>query len=78
MGKPLRENKVTAKALSLGGTLLTATATELNTLSGFTGTAAALNKTNAMTGYPMEAAEVTFTETSQAHRHCCRDGYSYP
>lgn len=41
---------------------VTATAAELNTLSGITATATELNKLDGITGYPVQAQEVTFTE----------------
>ena len=47
----------------INDTEVTPTATELNALDGFTGTVDDLNKLDTLTGYPVEAHEVTFTET---------------
>lgn len=45
-----------------GGTLVTATASEINIMDGVTATASELNKTDGVTGSLVEAHEVTFTE----------------
>lgn len=71
MSKPERENRVVAKSiettvLKIGGTAVSATAAELSILSGVTSTTAQLNKLAAVTGYPVESIEVTFTETAGA------------
>lgn len=52
--------------LFVGGTEVAATADELNILDGVTATATELNKLDGVTQYPVQAAEVTFTETTGA------------
>lgn len=50
----------------LGGTPLTATAAELNTLDGLTATTAELNLLDGATGAPVQVQEVLFSETAGA------------
>jgi hypothetical protein len=52
--------------LTYNGTDLTASLAELAALNGLTASVTELNKLDAITGYPVEAHEVTFTETSGA------------
>lgn len=67
-----RDDAISAKQLNvehifkLGGTTVTATAAEMNALAGILADVSDLNKLAAITGYPVEAAEVTFTETAGA------------
>lgn len=64
-------NQATRKARHLdavgnfyrNGVEVTATAAELNALAGITATVDDINKIATITGYPVEAHEVTFTET---------------
>jgi hypothetical protein len=51
--KKLRTDSLSMKALSINGTTVTATADDIN-------------KLDTLTGYPVEAIEVTFTETAGA------------
>lgn len=57
--------RVTNK-LTVGGTDITASIAEVAALNGLTTSVAELNKLDAITGYPVEAHEVTFTETTGA------------
>lgn len=52
--------------LNVGGTDVTSSAAELNKLDGATVTTAELNTLAGQTGYPVQCAEVTFTETTGA------------
>ena len=52
--------------LTVGGTDITASIAELAALNGLTASVSELNKLDAITGYPVEAHEVTFTETTGA------------
>jgi hypothetical protein len=58
--------QVPVGTLNLGGTDVTPTAAELNTLAGILPDVTELNKLDGITGYPVQAAEVTFTETAGA------------
>lgn len=51
---------------SINGGAVTADYNELNTLDGITADVNELNKMDGVTGYPMQSAEVTFTETAVA------------
>lgn len=62
----IRSLAVDSGGLTYAGTALTPTAAELNALSGNTATAAEMSKLSGITGYPMQSAEITFTETSGA------------
>lgn len=55
-----------ANSLTVGGTNITASIAELAALNGLTASVSELNKLDAITGYPVEAHEVTFTETTGA------------
>ena len=57
---------VTARSLQLNGTAVTPTAAELNTLAGITAVVGELNTLAGQTGYPIQCAEATFTETAAA------------
>jgi hypothetical protein len=67
-----RDDSISTKQLAvdtqfkLGGVVVTPTAAELNTLAGLLADVTDLNRIAALTGYPVEAAEVTFTETAGA------------
>lgn len=51
---------------SINGGAVTADYNELNTMDGITADVNELNKMDGVTGYPMQSAEVTFTETAVA------------
>lgn len=53
------------RKLVLGGTDVTSSFTELAALNGLTASVSELNKLDAITGYPVEAHEVTFTEDGE-------------
>lgn len=57
---------VDVERLYLNGDLVEATAEELNALAGLTSEGADFEKLANITGYPVEAHEVTFTETAGA------------
>jgi hypothetical protein len=67
-----RDDSISTKQLAvdnqfkLGGVVINATAAELNTLAGLLADVTDLNRIAAMTGYPVEAIEVLFTETAGA------------
>ena len=51
--------------LTVGGTDITSSIAELAALNGLTASVTELNKLDAITGYPVEAHEVTFTEDGE-------------
>lgn len=51
--------------LTVGGTDISASIAELAALNGLTASVTELNKLDAITGYPVEAHEVTFTEDGE-------------
>lgn len=55
-----------ASQLVCNGTDLTSSLDELAAISGLTASVTELNKLDSVTGYPVEAIEITFTETAGA------------